>query len=344
MKEEIRDAHVSHDVHSVGIVVFDGVKLLDVAGPSEVFIEANRMGATYALSLTTVGARSVTSSTGMTMAVDVDLATPGLHFDTLLVAGGDDVPTHEVTSSLADAVWAVAEGSGRVCSICTGAFILAATGWLTGRRATTHWRQIALLQATYPDILVEPDAIYVRDGDTFTSAGVMASTDLALALVEEDHGEEMAREVAKSLVIFMQRPGGQSQFSPSLGGARPRTPPLRAIYDAVAADPGAAHSVSSLAAQIAVSPRHLSRLFQDEVGMTPSKYVDSVRFDRAKSYLETGHSVTATAQLCGYGSPESLRRAFIAHLGVSPRAFQQRVRFNERTGEAGQPDRDSHTG
>ncbi len=234
-------------MHRIGIVVFDGVKLLDVAGPSEVFSEANRMGGRYVLTLCSVGGGSVSSSTGMTIPADADATDPRLRFDTLLVMGGDIFPAHPVDPALRDAVQDMAGRSGRVCSICTGAFVLAAAGLLDGRRATTHWRHTDVLRRGYPQIAVEPDAIFVRDGTTFTSAGVTAGIDLALALLEDDHGEQLARQVAQSLVVFLQRPGGQSQFSPTLSGPRPRTTALRSVFDAVAADPAADHSTPKLA-------------------------------------------------------------------------------------------------
>jgi transcriptional regulator GlxA family with amidase domain len=314
----------------VGIVVFDGAKLLDIAGPSEVFSEANLLGARYELSLCSVGGREVTSSTGMRIAVDLDAGQDGLGFDTLLVSGGDQLPTHPISPQLLTAVAALAERSGRVCSICTGAFILAGAGLLNGRRATTHWRHTRLLQDAYAGIAVEPDAIFVRDGRTFSSAGVTAGIDLALALVEDDHGEAMARQVAQSLVVFLQRPGGQSQFSPTLRGPRPHASALRAVFDAVAADPGANHSVPELAARAAMSPRHMTRLFREELGTTPARYVEAVRFDSAKAAIEGGHSIGEAAERAGYGSPESLRRAFVSRLGLSPRAYQQRFRSAQR--------------
>jgi transcriptional regulator GlxA family with amidase domain len=316
--------------HRIGVVVFDGVKLLDVAGPSEVFSESNRMGAHYQLTLCAVGGHEVTSSTGLRIPVDADASSDGLGFDTLLVMGGDVFPAHPVAADLRQAVRALAARSGRTCSICTGAFILADAGLLDGHRATTHWRHTDLLRSAYPKIRVEPDAIFVRDGQTFTSAGVTAGIDLALALLEDDHGESLARQVAQSLVVFLQRPGGQSQFSPSLHAPRPQTSALRAIFDAVAADPTGDHSVASLAAKAALSPRHLARLFHDELGTTPAKYVDAVRFDSAKAAIESGHSLTEAASRAGYGSSESLRRAFVARMGLSPRAYQQRFRSAQR--------------
>ncbi|MHA6758944.1 GlxA family transcriptional regulator [Streptacidiphilus sp. PAMC 29251] len=317
--------------HRVGVVVFDGVKLLDVAGPSEVFSEANRIGADYTLTLCSVGGRQVASSTGLRIPVDADAAAEGLGFDTLLVMGGDAVPTRPIDPALRDSVGALAARSGRVCSICTGAFILAATGLLDGRRATTHWRHTRLLARAHPGVTVEPDAIFVRDGRTFTSAGVTAGIDLALALLEDDHGEDMARQVAQSLVVFLQRPGGQSQFSPTLLGPRPHTSALRSVFDAVAADPAADHTVPALAALAALSPRHLTRLFREELDTTPARYVEAVRFDSAKAALEVGRSVGEAAMLAGYGSAETLRRAFVSRLGVSPRTYQQRFRSAQRS-------------
>jgi transcriptional regulator GlxA family with amidase domain len=313
----------------VGVLVFDGVKLLDVAGPSEVFSEANRFGADYELVLCSVGGTDVMSSTGMRIPVDVDVEHTGA-LDTVLVMGGDFFPGNPVDPALASAAVTLSARAKRVASICTGTFVLAAAGLLDGRRATTHWQHTGTLARAYPGIEVEPDSIFVQDGHVFSSAGVTAGIDLALALLERDHGAELARTVARSLVVFLQRPGGQSQFSPSLRGRLPRTAPLRKVCDAVAADPTGDHSVTALAASANLSPRHLTRLFQDELGTTPAKYVELIRFDAAKAMLDAGHSVTETAQRSGFGSAESLRRSFIQHLGVAPRAYQQRFRTATR--------------
>ena len=195
--------------HRVGILVFDGVKLLDVAGPSEVFAEANRFGARYRLVLCSPDGREVASSTGMRISVDAAAADAGpLHL--ALVAGGDVFPAHPVTAELAAAARALAGFAQRTASICTGAFVLAAAGLLDGRRATTHWRHTDILARAHPAISVVPDAIYIEDGPVLSSAGVTAGIDLALALVERDYGAELARDVARSLVVFLQRPGGQS--------------------------------------------------------------------------------------------------------------------------------------
>jgi transcriptional regulator GlxA family with amidase domain len=314
----------------VGILVFDGVKLLDVAGPSEVFIEANRFGADYEVMLYSPDGRDVASSTGMRVSVHAAAADAG-PLEMALVAGGDALPTHPVSSELAEAARILAGQTRRTASICTGAFILAAAGLLDGRRATTHWQHAKTLARAHPAITVEPDAIYVEDGQIYSSAGVTAGIDLALALVERDHGAGLARDVARSLVVFLQRPGGQSQFSPSLRSALPRTSPLRQLCDTVAADPAGDYSLAKLAAMASVSPRHLTRLFRDELKTTPARYVELIRFDTAKDLLDAGHSVTDTALRSGFGSPETLRRAFIQHLGVSPRAYQQRFRSTIRS-------------
>ena len=171
---------------------------------------------------------------------------------------------------------------------------------------------------------MEPDAIYVQDGPIFSSAGITAGIDLALALVELDHGAALARDVARWLVVFLQRPGGQSQFSPSLRSTLPRTSPLRQLCDTIAADPAGDYSLPRLAAMANLSPRHLTRLFRDELKTTPAGHVKQIRFDTAKDLLDAGHSVTDTALRAGFGSGETLRTVFIQNLGVSPLAYQQR--------------------
>jgi transcriptional regulator GlxA family with amidase domain len=309
----------------VGILVFDGVKLLDVAGPSEVFNEANRFGADYELMLYSTDGHDVASSTGMRIGVHAAAADTG-PLEMALVAGGDLFPTHPVSPELAEAARILAKRARRTASICTGTFILAAAGLLDGRRATTHWQHTKTLACAHPSIEVEPDAIYVEDGPVFSSAGVTAGIDLALALVERDHGAGLARDVARSLVVFLQRPGGQSQFSPSLRTALPRTSPLRKLCDTIAASPAGDYSLATLAAMANVSARHLTRLFRDELKTTPARYVELIRFDTAKDLLDAGHSVADTALRSGFGSAETLRRAFIQRLGVSPRADQQRFR------------------
>ena len=305
------------------------MKLLDMAGPAEVFAEANLSGANYRISLVSSDGSDVRSSIGLRIPVDSAVADAG-RFDTVLVAGGEVFPANPVPESLASAALDLADRASRTASICTGAFVLAAAGLLDGKRATTHWKHTRELAARYPTTQVQPDAIFVRDQSTYSSAGVTAGIDLALALLEEDEGDELTRTVARSLVVYMQRAGGQSQFSATLQGPAPRTALLRGVVDIVNADPAAEYTVTRLAEIAQVSPRHLTRLFHDELGTTPGRYVELIRFDKAKALLDTGMSVTDVAQYSGFGTSESLRRAFIAHLSIPPSKY--RGRFSPMAG------------
>lgn len=309
----------------VVIVVFDGVKLLDAVGPAEVFAEANRFGARYRLRFVSPDGNDVSTSVGTRFAVaaSVDAITD---VDTVLVAGGDGLVGRPIDPALVDAVKALSGRTRRLASICTGAFILATAGVLDGRRVTTHWRHTRLLANAFPKVHVEPDAIYVDDGNVFTSAGVSAGIDLALGLVERDHGSDLVREVARSLVVYLKRAGGQSQFSVLVESDPPPESALRRVIDAIAADPAATHSVTTLAAHAALSTRQLTRLFHAQLDTTPARYVELVRVDLAKAALDAGHSVGESARLAGFRSPETFRRVFLNHLGVSPKAYRDRFR------------------
>ncbi|MFE0820654.1 GlxA family transcriptional regulator [Streptomyces sp. NPDC058847] len=309
--------------HRVAFLVFDGVKMLDVSGPAEVFAEANTFGAQYALCYASPSGEPVRTSIGTRLAVDSPAAELG-DIGTLVVAGGDLLVTEPIPGSLTDAVRQLRPRANRLVSICTGSFILAAASVLSGRRVTTHWRHAQLLARAYPDIRVEPDSLFIEDGDVITSAGISAGIDLALSLVEHDYGADLARDVARHLVMFMQRPGGQSQFSAPLKVRVPRSPTLRVITDLVAAQPALKHSTDSLADLAGVSPRHLTRLFTAEFGTTPIKFVETVRLDHAKALLDSGHSVAETAQAAGFGSAETLRRTFVARFGVPPGHYRAR--------------------
>lgn len=309
----------------VVIVVIDGVKLLDAVGPAEVFAEANRFGARYRLRFVSPDGNDVSTSVGTRFAVaaSVDAITD---VDTVLVAGGDGLVGRPIDPALVDAVKALSGRTRRLASICTGAFILATAGVLDGRRVTTHWRHTRLLANAFPKVHVEPDAIYVDDGTVFTSAGVSAGIDLALGLVERDHGSDLVREVARSLVVYLKRAGGQSQFSVLVESDPPPESALRRVIDAIAADPAATHSVTTLAAHAALSTRQLTRLFHAQLDTTPARYVELVRVDLAKAALDAGHSVGESARLAGFRSPETFRRVFLNHLGVSPKAYRDRFR------------------
>jgi transcriptional regulator GlxA family with amidase domain len=308
----------------VAFVIFDGMKMLDMAGPAEVFAEANRFGAAYSLSRVSPSGRPVRTSVGIPVPADGtagEIPDP----DTTVVVGGHNLVGDPIPADLIAAVRDLHGRGRRLVSICTGSFTLAAAGLLSGRRATTHWRHAGLLSRAYPDVQVEADAIFVEDNGVFTSAGVSAGIDLALALVERDHGPDLARDVARNLVVFMQRPGGQSQFSAPLEVRPARTPTLRSIVDLVSAQPSLDHSAHNLASRAGVSIRHLARLFATELDTTPARYVEQVRLDHAKALLDTGHGVAATARAAGFGSSETMRRTFVARLGVSP--SQYRARF-----------------
>ena len=327
---------MSSATHQVGILVFDDMKLLDLAGPAEVLAEANHFGADYRISLVSVDGQDVKTSMGLRIPVD-SAATSHQPFDTMIVTGGEAFPAGEVTDDLASAALSLSDRASRTASICTGAFVLAAAGLLEGKRATTHWHHARELAKRYPGIRVEADAIVVEDGSTYSSAGVTAGIDLALTLLEQDEGAEVARAVARALVVYLRREGGQTQFSDSLIVPVGAESLLRDLVSAIKADPAGDHTSTSMAAFARVSPRHLSRLFRDEFSMTPGKYVELVRLEVAKSLLDLGHSVTRVAEDSGFVSSESLRRAFITHVSVPPSRYQHR--FSLTGGRTGSPAR-----
>lgn len=314
-------------MRNVVLVAFEGVQLLDIAGPADVFDAAGRVadGPGYRVTVASVDGAPVRASSGMTIAPDVEMAQlDPAGIDTLLVPGGRGRVGLE-DSALVDALPPLARGARRLGSVCGGAFLLAAAGLLDGRRVTTHWAGCDDLARRFPALTVEPDRIYVRDGNVITSAGVTAGIDLALALVEEDHGAEVARTVARWLVVFLQRPGGQSQFSQRLGVGVPGESPLRALVDGIVAEPAGDHRVPVLAERAALSERQLTRLFVREAQTTPARFVERVRVEAARDLLESSRSsVDAVAASCGFGSAETMRRAFLRVLEVGPGEYRQR--------------------
>ena len=313
------------------IVVFDGVQSLDVTGPLEVFTGANGHlaggdgGPAYEIVVAGPGGVPVRTSSGLTIVPQADLrAVPAPH--TLLVPGGEGTRSGEPGGAEV-AAWLRehAPAARRVASVCTGAFLLARAGLLDGRRATTHWAYADALQRRFPAVRVEPDRIYVRDGAVVTSAGVTAGIDPALALVEEDIGRAAALAVARQLVVYLRRPGGQAQFSAQLQAQVARRRPLREVQHWISERPAADLSVQRLAARAGLSPRQFARCFTTETGVTPGRYVDRVRLEAARRELEdTGAAVGQVARSCGYGTPEAMRRAFIRALGISPAVYRQR--------------------
>jgi transcriptional regulator GlxA family with amidase domain len=294
---------------SLVVLVFDGVRLLDVTGPLEVFDVAITMGAPYRVTVCSPDGRDATTSGGLRLGV-VCPAAEVTDVDTLLVPGGECLVSGTPPAVL-DAVRRLAPLARRVGSVCAGSFALGAAGLLEGRRATTHWRHTGTLARRFPGVTVDEDAIYVRDGPILTSAGVTAGIDLALAMVEEDGSDELAHQVARDLVVFMRRLGAQPQLSVPARTARPRRQPLRTLCDQIAADPAADHSLTALAARSGLSVRHLSRLFRDDVGCTPAVYVNTVRLEAATALLRSGETRATAARRSGLGSEETLRRALL---------------------------------
>jgi transcriptional regulator GlxA family with amidase domain len=314
--------------HRVGIFVFDGMTLLDVSGPIDVLRLADPDGLHYTVSLVSTRGGVVRTSAGVDLAGSIAISDAG-EFDTVLVVGGENLASEELDPELLAAVSALSEPAQRVASVCTGAFVLAELGWLDERRATTHWRHADALARRYPKVRVEPDVIHTRDGRFLTSAGITAGIDLVLAIVESDLGAHTARAVARELVVFMQRPGGQSQYSTALRRLAPSSSPLRGMMDAVIADPAADHTVASMAREMGVSVRQANRVFQTETGSSPAKWVEEVRVDAARTFILDGHPITRVAQLSGFGSDETLRRAFARHVGTTPSAFRDRFSTTE---------------
>ncbi|MEW2413212.1 GlxA family transcriptional regulator [Streptomyces sp. NPDC046866] len=311
---------------NVLVVLYDGLQSLDVSGPVEVLAAVSRFpGAEgYRIRTASPGGAPVRTCSGLTLVPDGDLDSerPG-RATTLIVPGGRYRGDFE--PRLTDWLRAHGAGAQRLVSVCTGGLLLAEAGLLDGRRATTHWSVCDHMAQKYPRVTVEPDPIYVRDGPVSTSAGVTAGIDLALALVEEDHGRELALAIARQLVVFLKRPGNQAQFSAQLAAQTARREPLREVQHWITEHPGADLSVEALAARARLSPRHFARAFQAETGVTPGRYVERVRVEHARRLLEdSAEGVAQIARACGYGTPEALRRAFVRTLGQPPTEYRRR--------------------
>ncbi|GAA0402289.1 DJ-1/PfpI family protein [Microbispora corallina] len=304
---------------TVTFLIYPGVRLLGVTGPLDVFASANEFGGRYRVRTVSVDGADVTTSSGTRLSADLSVGDLRQAGDILVVPGGPEWDRPIRDGALLEAVRRL-DGSARcTASLCTGAFLLAAAGLLDGRRAATHWRHARQLALRFPGVQVEPDSIFVKDGRMMTSAGASAGIDLSLALVEEHYGAEVARAVAREMVVFMQRPGGQSQLSVRARAPHTRQGMLRRVLDAVVESPDADHTLAAMARRAGVSARHISRLFSDEVGTTPARYVEQVRLEAAQAMLETcDDPMDVIARRTGFGSPESMRRAFVRNLGVTP--------------------------
>jgi transcriptional regulator GlxA family with amidase domain len=317
----------------VVIVAFEGVQNLDLVGPLEVFAGANVLLANeqrppaYELRVLARSAQPLSSSSGLTLVPHGALGRAHGAVDTLIVPGGFGSRAAVRDRALLRGIARLAARARRVVSVCTGAFILAELGLLDGRRATTHWRQCARLSRSYPAVRVEDEPIFVRDGHVYTSAGVTAGIDLSLALIEEDLGQAAALTIARELVLFLRRPGNQAQFSAQLATQAADREPLREVQRFIAEHPGRDLSTDSLARRAHMSVRHFARCFAAEVGTTPARYVEQVRLEAARRRLtESNDGVDRVAALCGFGSAESLRRAFLRRLAVTPSDYRTRFR------------------
>jgi transcriptional regulator GlxA family with amidase domain len=322
----------AQSLKDVVIVVYPGVQSLDFIGPQEVFAAAHKLidrtGRTepgYRITVASVDGSPLRTSSGLEIVPGVSLADAPKTIDTLIVPGGSGSAGASADEALLDWIRALAASTRRVTSVCTGAFVLAAAGLLDGRRASTHWASAAKLAKLHPAVEVDSEAIYVHDGPVWTSAGVTAGMDLALAMVEEDLDREAALAIARHLVLFLRRPGNQSQFSATLAAQEPEREPLREVQRYVVENVSENLSVEALAEQAHMSPRHFARAFRAETGITPGRYVERVRIEAARRELEdTSQPIATVAAACGFGTPETMRRAFLRALGVAPAEYRRR--------------------
>lgn len=305
---------------TVTFVIFDKHDQLDLAGPYEVFAEAG-----YPCVVVGPQAGPVRSDLGLSVLADRGFADTDPRTVEILVVVGGGIHTARQDRVLVDWVTAAARSARRVASVCTGTFLLAETGALDGRRATTHWGAASRLAEEYPAVIVDPDPIYVRDGRVWTSAGVTAGMDLALGMVETDLGRDAALTVARKLVLYLRRPGSQSQFSVPLWSNQPDSDIIRTVVDAIHAEPGARHGIEDLADLAGLSTRHLQRRFTREVGIPPAAYVERVRIEAAQQALvKTDLTLDAIARRYGFGTGETMRRSFRRLIGVAPSDYRNR--------------------
>jgi transcriptional regulator GlxA family with amidase domain len=324
----------SMEERHVVIVAFPGLQSLDAVGPFEVFAGATRAARSlgrsggYRVSLASNEAGPVWAESGVGLCT---VALPGLEesIDTLVLPGGDQAQAARRDGELLAWIRGAAPRCRRVATVCTGAFLAAEAGLLDGRRVTTHWASAERLASEFPALVVDADPIYIQDGKYWTSAGVTAGIDLALALVAEDLGVEVAQIVARWLVMFLHRPGGQTQFASPVWVPRAERSAVRAVQTLVEVAPGGDHALPALAAAAAMSVRHFARVFTAEVGETPGRFVERVRTEAARRELETTNdTLDVVASRCGLGTAETLRRVFQRRLGVAPDAYRRRFRVD----------------
>lgn len=310
---------------TIGLYLYEDFQLLDACGPITSFEIGGRMGGdAYRLVLLSARGGPIRSSSGVSL--ETGAADDAPLIDTLVVVGGNG--SREAMRDTANLAFLrqAASTVRRLCSVCSGAFLLAGAGVLDGRRATTHWRRAGLLARLFPAVKVEPDRIHIRDGHVWTSAGITAGIDLALALISDDLGEDLARRVAQDMVVYYRRPGGQSQFSAlaELGGDSTQFAPL---LDWIRAHLDQRLTVEVLAAQAAMSPRNFSRAFTREMGMSPARVVERLRLEVARDRVENSPApIEEVAAALGFHDPERMRRAFLRAFGQPPQAMRRIAR------------------
>ena len=312
----------------VAILAFPRVQLLDVVGPADVFSEAARQlgnPRAYQVQVLATEAGPLRGSSGLRLVADAAAVQYGGRIDTLLVAGSPDIDAVARDDELREWLRRQARTVRRFGSVCSGAFVLAAGGLLSGRRVATHWDSAARLAAEYPDAQVSADSIYVKDGNLYTSAGVTAGMDLALSMVEEDHGRDLALQVARELVMFLKRPGGQSQFSAHLAAQAVEKSEVRKLQEYVLANLRADLSVPALAKRARMSERNFARVFKDETRMTPAEFVEKARLDASMAILQKENiPLKKVAAMVGYANEDGFRRAFTRRIGINPAEYRKR--------------------
>lgn len=322
------NAQLPSTPRKIALIGYPGVQSLDIVGPFEVFSMANRFGGAnvYEVILASPAGGAIACNSGLTLVNATALVDLPSDLDTILVGGGSEEALRQVGDE-AVLAWlnARATTTRRVGSVCSGAFVLAAAGLLDGRRATTHWDYCEAMRALRPAVCLEPDAIFIADPPFYTSAGITAGIDLCLSLVEADQGAQLALRIARNLVLFMRRPGGQTQYSAGLNVQAAATPKLRKLIGDISADPTGDLSVPNLAERAGMTERTFARVFQKETGVGPANFVEIARVNRAKAFLETSDwPLARVAERSGFGAIESLHRAFNKRVGVTPGEYRQR--------------------
>jgi transcriptional regulator GlxA family with amidase domain len=318
---------------TVAMVLFPGFQLLDIAGPKDAFAEVRILSQGQCeYEMLTVGTTrgSVLSSSGLTVVPDRTIFDPCPEFDTVILPGGLGI--FEVLEDSTLSEWLVRQRriSRRIAAICNGVFAFGSAGMIDHKTVTTHWMDAARLAAMFPKAKVEPDQIYVKDGGLYTTAGVTAGIDLALVMIEEDFGKKMALDVAKYLIVYVRRAGGQSQFSPLLETQAAADSQIQPVQQYLLDNLQLPHTMASLAKRLNMSSRNLSRVFSKECGVSLMAFLNDARIDAARRYLEsTDHPVSNIARRCGFESADTLRRTFSKRLHISPMEYRQRFRSSD---------------